>query len=612
VALVQDVDFTDEDAAVEVDESGLELETELEEDTELASSIEALTVEDVAEKSREELLEIASQLISTKPVLALRKDLELIKITFYKLSRAEYEERRKAFVDNGGVLEEFVSEKDELEIRLKELFAVYRQKRDAYLVDIEQQKDNNLKAKLQIIEELKELINSNEKINVTFATFRELQQRWKDSGIVPKNNIKDLWESYHMHVENFYNFVKINKELRDLDLKKNYEMKLEICDQAEALLLEESVVVAFNRLQKLHDGWREIGPVALEFKEQLWERFKEASTKINKIHQDYFEGLKQEQIANLALKTELCQKCEDLSQVEYQNKKEWDDASNELIEIQKVWKTIGFAPKRDNNKIYSRFRTACDLFFEKKRDHFLSLKNEMEENLQKKVAICVQAEAISQTDDWKKGTADLIALQKEWKTIGIVPRKQSDLIWKRFRTACDLFFEKKGEHFETVDKKYDDNLRAKKALIELIKEYEAPTIEEGFAKLKEFQHQWIEIGFVPIKEKDVLQKEYKELIDSKFNALRGSDNRRNLDRFKSKISSIKSEGNSRKIDSEKDRIYTKIKNIESDIVVWENNIGFFAGGKNSQKLIDDVQHKIAKAKEDIAKLREKLSVIDEL
>lgn len=604
----QDVDFSDEDAIMDAENSDMDLGTES--DEEQSVTAQSITSEDISGKTREELVALFEEFLATKPITAFRKDAELIKVAFYKAQRAAVELQKKAFIDAGGVAEEFVQPTDGLETRLKELFAEYRTKRNNLLQKIESENENNLKIKLQIIEELKELINSSETINQTFATFRDLQNRWKESGIVPKANIKDLWETYHLHVENFYNFVKINKELRDLDLKKNYETKVVICEEAESLLMEESIVISFGKLQKLHDRWREAGPVSPEFKDQLWERFKEVSSKINKKHQDHFDQIKQEQSTNLALKTELCEKCEALISSEYTSRKEWDEASKSLVEIQKVWKTIGFAPKRDNTKIYSRFRTACDNFFEKKREFFLSAKSEMENNLQHKIALCVQAEAIAQSNDWKKGSADLITLQKEWKEVGVVSRKHSDAVWKRFRAACDTFFERKSSHYVDIDGKYEANLTAKRAIIAEIKTYEAPTTDEGFTALKEFQRRWMEIGFVPMKEKESIQKEYRTLIDTKFDALRGTDTKRKIDRYKERVSNIKSSGNNRRVEGEREHLMTKIKNLESDITLWENNIGFFSSSKNSQKLVADVNSKIERAKSDIMILQEKLNIID--
>ena len=347
-----------------------------------------------------------------------------------------------------------------------------------------------------------------------------MQQRWKETGLVPQQNVKDLWETYNLHVENFYNFIKINKELRDLDLKKNYEQKLALCEAAEALVLEPSIVEAFHKLQKLHDEWRETGPVANEFKETLWERFKEASSRINKQHQAFFENIKAEQTKNLELKAGLCEQTEELAQQLYTTRKEWNRASDRLLEIQKVWKTIGFAPKKDNTRIYERFRTACDRFFEAKRRFYADVKTEMEHNLQLKNELCEAAEALQMSEEWKKTTDELIALQARWKEIGAVSRRYSDQVWKRFRAACDKFFERKAAHFSDVDGQYEQNLVRKQALLD---EMAAADVKEGgFEMIKEFQRRWSEIGFVPIKRKDEIQKRYKECVDTLFSVLRGA------------------------------------------------------------------------------------------
>ena len=436
-------------------------------------------------------------------------------------SRAETEAARRAFVEAGGEETEFVPQQDGCEARFKELFAVYREHRDKYMSEVEQAKQGNLETKLAIIEELKELVNSDETMNTTFARFRELQQRWKETGPVPQADVKDVWESYNFNVENFYNFIKINKELRDLDLRKNYESKISLCEQAEALVMEPSVVEAFRKLQKLHDEWRETGPVANEYKETLWERFREASSRINKQHQEYFEGLKSEQMKNLELKTELCERSEALLTGAYTTRKEWNKASDQLLEIQKVWKTIGFAPKKDNNRIYERFRTACDRFFELKRDFYAGVKSEMEHNLALKQEICEQAEALQTSEDWKHATDELIALQAKWKTIGAVSRRHSDQIWRRFRAACDRFFERKAQHFSAVDGEYEQNLQRKQ---ELLAQMRAADIHSGgFDMIKDFQRRWSEIGFVPIKQKESIQKQYKAVVDEMFATLRSSD-----------------------------------------------------------------------------------------
>lgn len=601
------VDFSDEDASLDADSPEFDLGDDVEADE--YQEKESSENVDYNGKSKAELVEIFSGLLATKPVQTLRRDAEAIKIAFYKGHRADVESQRSAFLEAGGNTEEFVPTADENETKLKELFSQYRTKRNEFVAGLDQQKELNYTAKLQIIEELKELIDSGETLNNTFATFRELQQRWKDTGAVPLANVKDLWETYHHHVENFYNYIKINKELRDLDLKKNYETKVELCEEAEALVLDPSIVNAFHKLQKLHDRWRETGPVANEYKEQLWERFKEASSKINKRHQEYFEQLKDDQKKNLELKAELCVKIEELAASPFSTRKEWTKASDELIEIQKVWKTIGFAPKKDNTKIYERFRDACDKFFENKRNFFLSVKAEMDDNLVLKNDICEQAELLAQSEDWKKATDEIIELQKRWKEIGPVSRKHSDAVWKRFRKACDTFFERKSAHFAGQDSEYQQNLEVKRGIVEAVKNLDfSAGREETFEAIKELQRKWSETGFVPIKDKNALQAEYRKAVDDAFAKLRGNDRERKMERFKGKFSNM--EGGDRRMRNERDRLYNKMKQMESDIQLLENNIGFFAKSKNSEQLINDVNNKIAKLKEDMATVIEKINLID--
>ncbi len=594
--------FADEDAALAADEAGLDIgeETAEEEATLPANS------DDLSGLSESELVALFAEKVESEPVQTLRPVVEAIKIAFYKLHRAKVEAERKAFLEAGGNEEAFTPSADADEIRFKELFALYRSERDKHIAELEANKEQNLKLKLALIEELKELINSDETMNTTFARFRELQQRWKEIGLVPQQNVKDLWETYNLYVENFYNFIKINKELRDLDLKKNYEIKISLCEQAEELTLETQIVEAFRRLQKLHDEWRETGPVAAEFKEALWERFKEASSRINKRHQEHFESLKAEQTKNLALKLELCEKVEALVARPIVSRKDWNKASEELLEIQKVWKTIGFAPKRDNNRIYERFRAACDKFFDLKREYYAGQKSEMEHNLALKTELCAEAETLAMSEDWKRATDELIALQARWKEVGPVARRHSDAIWKRFRAACDKFFERKSAHFSSVDSEHEENLKLKRALIE---EMKAADIKAGgFEMVKEFQRRWSQIGFVPIKLKDALQKEYKAVVDGMFATLRSSERDRSMNRFKERVSSMKG-GN--QLRSERERLYNKIKQMEQDIALLENNIGFFSKSKNAEALISDVREKIARSKRDMAELIEKVRLIDE-
>ena len=592
------VDFADEDAALAAENAGLDL-GEASPEEEAAGGDAAGS--DLAGKSKEELLAIFARMLEERPVQSLRRDVEALKIAFYKLRRAESDAARRAFVDAGGAEGEFVSEPDPAELRFKDLFREYRRLRDEFVAGLEAAKEENLKIKLQIIEELKELASSDEMLNQTFNKFRELQHRWKETGVVPQQNVKDLWETYNLHVENFYNFIKINKELRDLDLKKNYEQKLALCEQAEALVLEPSIVEAFHKLQKLHDEWREIGPVANEYKEVLWNRFKEASSRINKQHQEFFENIKQEQLRNLELKSELCVKAEELAQQPLTSRKEWNKASEKLFEIQKVWKTIGFAPKKDNNAIYERFRNACDKFFEAKRAYYAGLKGEMEHNLQLKTELCEAAEALRDSEEWKKTTDELIALQA-------VSRRYSDQIWKRFRAACDAFFERKSRHFAAVDDQYGENLRRKEALLEEMAA--ADILAGGFEMIRDFQRRWGEIGFVPIKQKEAIQKRYKEVVDKMFDTLRGSERDRSMARFKEKVSSLKASGD-RRLRTERDRLYNKVRQLEQDIALLENNIGFFSKSKNAEAMIAEVRAKIERAKQEMQAAIEKVKLIDQ-
>ena len=370
-----------------------------------------------------------------------------------------------------------------------------------------------------------------------------------------------------------------------------------MCEQAEALSIETQIVESFRKLQKLHDEWRETGPVAIEFKE--------ASSRINKRHQEHFESLKAEQMKNLALKQELCEKTEALLSLPMLSRKDWNKASDELLEIQKVWRTIGFAPKKDNNRIYERFRTACDKFFEQKREYYSGVKDEMEQNLALKQELCELAESLAMSEDWKHATDELIALQNRWKQVGPVARRHSDVVWKRFRAACDKFFERKSVHFSAIDSEYEQNLQLKRALLEEMKG--ADVKEGGFEAIKEWQRRWSQIGFVPIKHKHALQKEYKSIVDAMFQTLRSSEHDRSMKRFKERVSGMKG-GN--QLRSERERLYNKVRQMEQDIALLENNIGFFSKSKNSEALIADVREKIERAKREMAELVEKVHLID--
>ncbi len=595
-------EVSEEEAALDAEQAGLELDEETAE--EAAAEVDKT---DLSGKSKRELVDMFAEMLEKEPVQTLRKSVEAIKIAFYKLHRAETDAARRDFEAREEAGAEFVPVADESEARLKELFREYRRRRDEYMAGLDKIKEENLKVKLEIINELKELVDSDETLNNTFAKFRELQQRWKETGVVPQQKVKDLWETYNLHVENFYNFIKINKELRDLDLKKNYEQKVALCEQAEALVTEPSIVEAFHKLQKLHDEWRETGPVANEYKETLWERFKAASARINKQHQEFFERLKQEQVKNLELKSELCEKTEALSEQPYTSRKEWNKAGERLMEMQKIWRTIGFAPKKDNTRIYERFRAACDKFFEAKREFYAGVKTEMDHNLQIKIEICEAAEALQNSEEWKRTTEELIALQAKWKEVGAVSRRYSDQVWKRFRAACDKFFERKSRHFADVEGEHESNLQKKLALLDEMRT--ADVKEGGFDMIKDFQRRWSEIGFVPIKQKEAVQKRYKEAVDAMFGVLRGTERDRSMNRFKERLQTMKSSGDKR-LRNERDRLYNKVRQMEQDIALLENNIGFFSKSKNADAMVADIREKIEKAKRELRDTIEKVKMID--
>lgn len=423
-----------------------------------------------------------------------------------------------------------------------------------------------------------------------------------------------MWENYHYHVEKFYDFIKINKELRDLDLKKNLEAKIELCEKAEALLLETNLVQAFKTLQKYHEQWREIGPVPKEQRSEIWERFKDATSKINKKHQQYYQDLKDQQKKNLESKTVLCEKAEILAEAELNEHAEWVVKTREILDLQKVWKTIGFAPKKDNNRIYARFRAACDKFFERKRKFYAQNLEDQNENLQKKIDLCVEAESHKDSTDWKKTSDDLIRLQREWKMIGPVPRKQSDEVWKRFRAACDHFFNRRADFFANIDATYEENLKEKEKLIKEIVVFKpGENQKENIGILNEFQKRWAGIGYVPLDKKDEITQQYREAIDAKFDSLKMDDHKKNMLKFKTRVEGIMQKPRYEiKLRFEREKLMNKLQQLKSDISVWENNIGFFADTKKADSMISDFENKIKLAHEKIKLLEDKISYIDEV
>ena len=569
------------------------------------------------ELSYEKLVNRLQHTLRTYSIEQVKDEVETIKSAFYKKYKSEVDELKEKFIESGESEKDFAPPVNEFEEEFKEQLKIYKEMRSSHNEEIEKEKDDNLAKKHEVIENIKALINRQESLNDTFQEFRDLQQQWRDIGPVPQNQLRDLWANYNYAIESFYNYININKELRDLDLKKNLEAKLELCDKAEKLLLEPNIIQAFNTLQKFHDQWREIGPVPKDKKEEIWERFKEATSLINKKHQEHFEGIKEQLVKNLEAKTELCEKAEEIvGQIDELNSpKEWESKSKELIELQQFWKTIGFAPKKDNTKIYERFRTSCDKFFESKREFFKDYKSEQQNNLQLKTELCLQAEALKSSKDWKKTTDEYIRIQNKWKEIGPVPRKHSDVIWKRFRAACDEFFENKSKHFSHIDEEQDENLKLKLELIDELKKFtpDENDSDATFNKLQEFQKRWSDIGHVPFKDKDKVNHEFRNVINSLFDNLNMDEFHKNVSKFGSRIQQI--QGGSRSIDKlsqERNKIITKLKQLETNITLWENNIGFFAKSKNSEALIKDFKNKIASGKKNIKLLNKKLDMIDDI
>ncbi|MCU0377640.1 MAG: DUF349 domain-containing protein [Bacteroidales bacterium] len=567
---------------------------------------------DYSGSSRKELVETLKLIVDNRPPAEITDDVNRIKEVFYKKTKAEFNEKRLNFAKEGGNIEEFRSEPDELENQIKVILENYRSRKTDYNKIQESEKQENLRKKHEIIDKIKELVNREEAINKTFQEFRNLQNEWHSTGIVPQGALKDLWESYHHSVEIFYDYIKINRELRDLDLKKNQELKIALCEKAEELLMEHNAVNAFKLLQDYHNQWREIGPVPHESKNDIWERFREATAKVNKRHHEFFEKQKDEQKRNLDAKTALCEKVEEIAAGEILTFADFREKSDAILECQKLWRTLGFAPKKHNNKIYLRFREACDKFFEKKRSFFAENKEVQVKNLQLKTELCMKAEALQESTDWKETSEMLIRLQKEWKEIGPVPKKYSEKIWKRFRKACDTFFTHKSEYFAGRDTSYEDNLNTKLALIAELEAFDpGEDLKEGFERLKDIQKRWAETGYVPINKKDEVARSYKEALNKQFDKLKLDDQDKNILKYRSKVDNAMSNPRAaRKVRNEREKFFTKIKQLESDIVLWENNIGFFAKSKNADTMIKEVEEKIADAKKNIKILEEKVKLID--
>ena len=563
-----------------------------------------------SEKNLAELIALFEELAQNEERMKMSKEAEAIKSAFYKRLQkdkaeagvavtapvAETEEVEEEVVETPS--DDAVSENPfaEVERGFKELYNKYKRERAEYNRQLEKEREDNLVKKEAVIADLKALLEKQEDVNATFPEFREIQNRWRAIGSVPAQSYRNLNETYQLYVEQFYDMVKINRELRDLDFKKNLEAKEQFCEFAEKLAENPNVVEAFRELQKLHEQWKEFGPVAKEYRDKIWDRFKAATAVINKKYQAFFEDIKEQQAENLVKKTALCEKVEEISEREVTDSNQWNAFSKEIEDIQKEWKTIGFASKKENQKIYDRFRAACDKFYGRKRDFYNEYKDSINANLEKKIALCEAAEELKSSTEWKKATDQFINLQKQWKEIGAVPRKKSEQLWKRFRAACDEFFAERDKNAKPENDFYG-NLKAKQRLIEEIKAYELKNDESDAAAMQDFQKRWQEIGFVPFKEKDNIAQAYREALNAKFpNTGRGANRR--------------GRGGKPAL-SEKDRLIQKYNQLEQDIVTYENNIGFFSMSKNSEPLVKQMQDRIAQAKEELKALADQIRVLNE-
>ena len=557
------------------------------------------------EKSLAELADLFMELAKNPDRMQMNKDAEAIKSAFYRnLAREKAAAGIAVTEEEGGnPVEETAGEDDsvsenpfaEIERGFKALYNAYRKERAEYNRQQEKEREHNLELKEAVIKDLKALLDKQEDVNRTFPEFREIQSRWRAIGPVPVQSFRNLNDTYQLYVEQFYDMVKINRELRDLDFKKNLEVKTGFCEQAEKLAESDNIVESFRELQKLHEQWKEYGPVAKEFRESIWDRFKAATYTINKKYQAYFEGLKQQHAENLEAKTRLCEQVEAIASKENIAAPEWNTLSKDIEEIQKQWKTVGFASKKENQKIYDRFRAACDKFFERKREFYAGYKENINANLEKKIALCEEAEALKNSTDWKKTASQLINLQKQWKEIGAVPRKKSEQLWKRFRAACDEFFSERDKNVKPENDFYG-NLKAKKQLVAEINAYQLSGDEAADTEaMNDFIRRWQEIGFVPFKEKDEIARIYKEALQNKF---------KDLTQKARKARYAKAPK------SEKERLVQRYLKKEQDITTYENNIGFFAMSKNSEPLIRQMQERIDLAKKELKELEEQIRAID--
>ena len=591
----------DEEQEEELDLANDNMETEEEVDFDFSSL------------NKLQLVELLEETVQDNEIVKIKDKVTAIKVNFLRLNKEDRDRELEQFILDGGDAESYEHTDDPLEVRFKAAFNIYKNNKAKYNELLEQQKLENLKQKNAILEELKQLIYSEETLKKTYDDFRALQDKWKEIGQVPANEISNIWNSYHFLVEKFYDKVKINRELRDLDLRKNLEAKIALCEKAEELLLEKSLTKSFKLLQKYHDEWKEIGPVPQEKRDEIWERFKSTTDKINQIRRDHYAKIEEEQKANYDAKVAICEKMEEIVNEPVNSINAYQKKSNEVNELFKLWKQVGPIHKKQSDEIWNRFKGSMNSFFDSKKEFFSKLKVQQMENYNKKLQICVEVENLVDSTEWKKTTDYIKKLQEEWKNIGPVPKRHSDKIWKRFRTACDAFFKNKSEHFSSIKGKEDDNLKAKQQVIENIKAYELKKDRnENMEAIRGFQREWMSIGHVPMKMKDALQKEYRDLIDGLFDKMRANDNELSTTEFRNMVNGMKDDPGSRdKIRRERINLQSKILKLRDEIATLENNIGFFAASKQSDLLKAEYEKKIAKIKNDVKVLEAKMKILNE-
>lgn len=560
-------------------------------------------------KSKAEIIERLKEIVGNEEN-PTKEELDHLKTSFYKLHIAEREAQQKAYLEAGGDPDKYVLVPDEAEDVFKAEMGVIKERRAKLFLQQEAEKQENLEKKLNIIERIKNMASSPEEANKNYNEFKELQQQWKDIKNVPADKANELWRNYQLYVEQYYDQLNLNREAREYDFKKNLGIKNHLCEAAEKLAEEPDVISAFHQLQELHQQFREVGPVAKELRDEVWTRFKAASTIINKRHQQHFDELRAKEEDNLVKKTALCEKVEDIVKDEHKGANEWEKLTKEIIDIQAEWKKIGFAPQKMNVKIFERFRAACDDFFSKKAAFFKEMKQRYNENIAKKQSLIEKAEALMESTDWKVTTDKMIALQKEWKTIGAVPKKAGDELWSKFLEACNKFFEARNAANAGTRNEERTNLDKKKAIISQLKELVEGSVDDLQEKVKELVDEYAKIGHVPYKEKDKLYKQYHEVLDKLYDDLHVTTAKRRLDNFKSNLKNVVKRGEDA-LDNERGRLMRRYEGLKQEINTYENNLGFLnASSKKGNSLIDEMNRKVQRLKDDMELIKQKIKTID--